>query len=259
MRSQSAIKFEHKRNQHSVEGARAALPILFGGARLGSVFDLGCGCGTWLKAFLEMGATDILGVDGVPMEEKELLFSKKNFRLHDLREPLLLGRRFDMALCLEVAEHLDLEHAPVIVKSLTVHSDRILFSAACPNQPGQGHVNCQWPGFWQNLFNEQGFSCSDSPRWAIWSVEEIEPWYRQNLFTAVKDPNKAGKEPRIPAVLHPSLIEPIGSQFRKEGARSMQLKVESGGMPLRWYVSRSMGAITKKLFRRTACAFESGE
>ena len=30
-------------------------------------------------------------------------------------------------------------------KSLTF-LDKILFSAACPNQPGQGHVNCQWPG-----------------------------------------------------------------------------------------------------------------
>jgi hypothetical protein len=84
-------------------------------------------------------------------------------------------------------------------------------------------------------------------------MEEIEPWYRQNLFAAFKDPDNAGKEPRIPAVVHPCLIEPIGSQFRKEGARSMQLKVEAGAMPLRWYVWRGVGAIAKKLFGRAAC------
>jgi hypothetical protein len=32
----------------------------------------------------------------------------------------------------------------------------------------------------------------------------------------------------------------------------MQLKMEAGGMPLRWYVSRGVGAITKKLLRKTA-------
>ena len=52
-----------------------------------------------------MGATDILGVDGVPIGEEDLLLPRENFHLHDLREPLRLLRRFDMALCLEVAEH----------------------------------------------------------------------------------------------------------------------------------------------------------
>ncbi len=254
MRAHSRIDFEHKRNQQTLQGPRAALRILFPDARFGSVLDLGCGQGTWLKALLEMGATDILGVDGVRISEEELLFPREDFHLHDLREPLRLSRRYDMALCLEVAEHLELEHAPVIVKSLTEHADKIWFSAACPNQPGQGHVNRQWPGFWQDLFNQQGFTCVDWPRWALWAVDEIEPWYRQNLFVALKDPDNAGREPRIRAVVHPGLLEPIGSQFRREGAKSMQLKVEAGGMPLRWYVWRGVGAITKKLFRRTACS-----
>lgn len=254
MKPHSRINFDHKRNQHSVKGARAALPILFGDARVGSVLDLGCGRGTWLKAVLEMGATNILGVDGVPVGEDDLLFPKKDFLLHDLREPLRLSHRFDMALCLEVAEHLELEHATVIVKSLTDHADEIFFSAACPNQPGQGHVNCQWPAFWQNLFNQEGFACSDWPRWAVWGMEEVEPWYRQNLFAAVKDPQDAGKEPRIPAVVHPSLVDAMGAHFGREGAARMRLKVEAGGMPLRWYVSRGVGAITKKLFGRTACS-----
>ena len=84
-------------------------------------------------------------------------------------------------------------------------------------------------------------------------MEEVEPWYRQNLFVAVKDPVKAGKEPRIPAVVHPCLMEAMGAQFGKEGAARMRLKVEAGAMPLRWYVSRGVGAMAKKIFRRTAC------
>jgi hypothetical protein len=38
-------------------------------------------------------------------------------------------------------------------------------------------------------------------RWAIWDVEEIEPWYRQNIFTAKRVPDLAWEEVRIIGIL----------------------------------------------------------
>ena len=110
---------------------------------------------------------------------------KEHVRQADLSRPLNLARRFDLVLCLEVAEHLEPASAATIIDTLTAHGDRILFSAAAPGQPGMHHVNCQWPDYWQRLFNARGFACDGAVRWEIWRNGRIEPWYRQNLMMAV--------------------------------------------------------------------------
>ena len=107
--------------------------------------------------------------------------------------------------CLEVGEHLPPESAGTLVRSLCTHSDRIFFSAAAPQQLGEHHINCQWPEYWQALFNEHGYSCHDEVRFRMWRDTGIEPWYRQNMFLARKAPEVAGHEPRIPALIHPDM------------------------------------------------------
>src|SRR5690348_7395490 len=121
-------------------------------------------------------------------------------RRADLNEPIELGRRFDLVLCLETAEHLKPESSETIVDTLVRHGDLILFSAAAPGQGGPGHINCRWPAFWQKLFNERGFTCSDAVRWTIWNDGRIEPWYRQNLMVVTRDEALAGNEARIGSV-----------------------------------------------------------
>jgi len=92
------------------------------------------------------------------------------------------------------------------VRSLVTHSDIVLFGAACPGQPGQQHINCQWPEWWQKIFNSYGYLCDDSFRWKIWDDRRIEPWYRQNTFLARSDATKAGTEARLPPVVHPDMM-----------------------------------------------------
>jgi hypothetical protein len=167
---------------------------------------VGCGIGTWLVASLDAGVTDIYGIDGVQIALDKLLFPRHLFSVVDLNRPFRLGRRFDLVLCLEVAEHLSPTSAEALIDSLTVHGDTILFSAACPNQPGQNHFNCQWPSYWQKLFNLQGYACDDSIKWQMWPDARIEPWYRQNIFFAARSPGIAGKEQRIVSVVHPDMM-----------------------------------------------------
>ena len=125
---------------------------------------------------VEFDVTDIFGVDGVAIPTEQLQISSSLFRQQDLTRPWNLGRRFEAALCLEVAEHLDEKNAAVLIDALTTHSDCVVFSAACPGQPGQHHVNCQWPAYWQKMFNECGYVCTDEVRWQIWHDERIELW-----------------------------------------------------------------------------------
>jgi hypothetical protein len=199
--------FDHTRNIESVEGPQLALPIILEGLNVSSVLDVGCGSGAWLQAAVGYGIVDIQGIDGVDVCHSKLLTLHDKFQQKELTKPWDLKRKFDLAICLEVAEHLDPSCAELLLKNITMHSDLVLFSAACPSQNGQHHVNCQWPVYWQSIFNMLGYVCSDSIRWKIWEVSEIEPWYRQNIFMATRDSEKAGSECRIRSVIHPDMLD----------------------------------------------------
>ncbi len=199
------IDYDHQKNIHSQAGAKAALAAILAHFSVNSLLDVGCGAGTWLKAALDLGVIDILGIDGISISIDRLLVQPKFFQQQDLTIPWHLNRRFDLVICLEVAEHLDNSNANTLIEAIANHTDLIIFSAACPGQPGQHHVNCQWPTYWQKLFNSCGFSCCDTMRWKIWDDVRIEPWYRQNMFVAQRD-KFAGVEARISHVIHPDMM-----------------------------------------------------
>ena len=117
------------------------VPIVLDLIRPGSVVDVGCGLGEWLATFQEHGVSDILGIDGDYVDRDMLYIPQQDFKTIDLNRPFTLNRTFDLAVCLEVAEHLEAEHANDFVESLTRLAPIILFSAAIPLQSGTNHVN----------------------------------------------------------------------------------------------------------------------
>lgn len=76
-----------------------------------------------------------------------LQVDREMFQPQDLTTPLQLPRQFELAMTIEVGEHLPREQARTFVETLCRLSDIVLFSAAIPNQ-GVEHVNEQWPSFW---------------------------------------------------------------------------------------------------------------
>jgi predicted RNA methylase len=61
------IDYDHGRNSHSPLSPAVVLPELFKQNVPSSVLDVGCGCGTWIKAALDIGVTDIVGIDGAKL------------------------------------------------------------------------------------------------------------------------------------------------------------------------------------------------
>jgi SAM-dependent methyltransferase len=244
------IDYEHKLNLHTVCGAKAALERVFAETPPKCVLDVGCGTGTWLRAALDLGVKEICGIDGVPILPADLLISNQFFRVEDLSRTIDLGRKFDMVLCLEVAEHLAADTAPRLIATLVAHSDVILFSAASPGQFGQHHVNCRWPSYWQTLFNKQGYACDDRVRWQTWEIRDIEPWYRQNMFQARRAPEVAGREPRLRPVIHPEMLEIKAFDAFAEVERSCIDRIEAGSKSVYWYGSLFPRALVAKVRRR---------
>lgn len=148
-----------------------------------TVIDVGCGEGWWALAFEELGA-DVVGIDGHYVTSSPLA---DRFIPHDLATPLPghLAGRFDLAVSLEVAEHLPPERAESFVADLCALAPVVLFSAAIPGQGGTGHVNEQWPAYWSDLFEFHGYLVTGALRFALWEDDRVENWYRQNLLLAV--------------------------------------------------------------------------
>ncbi len=166
----------------SLRSARQIVPLLIDLVHPASVLDVGCGNGTWLSIFVEHGVTELLGVDGDYVKREMLLIPREWFVAHDLSVPLNLGRSFDLALSLEVAEHLAAEAASTLVDSLARHAPVVLFSAAIPFQGGEHHVNEQWPEYWAKRFEDRGYLPVDCLRSRVWMNDEVDWWYAQNIL-----------------------------------------------------------------------------
>ena len=171
----------------SLQSARIVVPLVTELLRPCSVVDIGCGTGCWLKAFLELGVTDVLGFDGEYVDRERLSIPRAQFIPTDLAQKKDIEARADLAVCLEVAEHLPLGRSESLVRSLTQIAPAVLFSAAVPGQGGTHHINEQWPIFWRELFRRRGFHRLDPLRTRILHDQCVEWWYRQNIFLYVSE------------------------------------------------------------------------
>jgi SAM-dependent methyltransferase len=192
-----------------------------------SVVDFGCGLGNFVNAFRKEGVTEVLGLDGdwARTDPRFHIREEENFSVADLLQEVNLPRRYDLALCLEVAEHLPPSSSDVLVHSLAKASDLVIFSAAVPGQGGIHHVNEQWIGYWEKKFLQHGFLLHDVLRPMIWDNEKIKWWYRQNIFLFTHKDRKLENKNARPAFnyLHPGLLENRNHEMNKllEGKESL--------------------------------------
>lgn len=219
--------YSHDEVIHNFAAAEAVLPILFEKYKPISVLDVGCGLGNWAAIAKKMGVPKIMGIDGYYVNKSLLKINQEEFLAIDLKESFDLKHQFDLVICLEVAEHLPIESSEVLVKSLINHSEVILFSAAIPGQGGQFHINEQWPSFWQQLFEKNGYEMIDFFRNKIWNNSQIDPWYRQNLFLVVKKGHSLSSRINleIQSYIHPELFTLFIRQ-QEEKIRIMEDKIK---------------------------------
>jgi len=196
-----------------------------------SAVDVGCGVGTWLAVLRERGVELVHGTDGPWVDIELLEIPRECFTARDLSREWEPARRYDLAMSLEVAEHIAPESARTFVTMLTRLSDFVLFSAAIPGQRGVGHVNEQWPDYWAALFEELGYPVQDVVRGQIWHDQSISRWYRQNALLFVRKGRESdlnidpGTKPAQPlSIVHPgSFLSCYERAYQPSFYRSLQI------------------------------------
>lgn len=180
-------KFYADQGTGSYNSAKKILPLVNDIIHPGSVIDIGCGKGYWLKVWqTEMNISDLLGVEGDYVTPESFELDSKFLLNADLKTSFNLPRRFDLVMSMEVAEHIPEDCADIFVQNLVNAGDIILFSAAIKGQLGTYHINEQMPEYWAEKFQQHGYRVVDLLRPKIWNDPSIEYWYRQNSLLFIK-------------------------------------------------------------------------
>ncbi len=241
--------------------ARQIVPLVMKLCQPKRVIDVGCGAGSWLAVFKEHGVEHVLGVDGHYIDRKLLQISAGEFYAFDLKNPLRLNQQFDLAVSLEVAEHLPPDCAEGFVDSLVRLAPAVLFSAAVPFQGGVNHLNEQWPTYWIGHFRQKGYVASDCIRGKIWENPSVEWWYAQNTLLFVRHdtllhyPFMQGESMNPLPIVHPrkylELVSELASAkeiIAEHDARNMSLKKTLAMLPT--LIRNALGKRMKRVFTR---------
>jgi SAM-dependent methyltransferase len=250
--------FYNDMDELGVRSSREVVPLVQEYVQPKSVVDVGCGTGAWLETFQRYGADDVYGLDGPWVDAAMLRIPRDRFQVVNLAQPIDVGRRFDLVVSLEVAEHLPIEAALTFIDSLTRLGPVILFSAAIPYQRGTHHVNERWLSYWVTLFERRGFVCVDCIRPALWDNPRVGLCYAQNVIVAVQQDHlatwpklaEAARSPfcRPRDLVHPHLyLESTAyAKYPKEYFHGLLGSIRDKWLvPSRRQAARSLGASAK--------------
>jgi hypothetical protein len=124
-----------------------------------TAIDIGSGTGCMVNVWRSLGI-EAYGIDLLPRPAWSHLLQA------DLCYPVRTNQVFHLVTCIEVAEHIQPESADILVNTISdlvkPQGGILIFSAAMPGQPGDGHVNCQPAEFWRSRLTNAGCSFDEN-------------------------------------------------------------------------------------------------
>lgn len=153
-----------------------------------SVIDVGCGTGALLFQLQNDGCQ----VVGLEYSEAGLQYCRERnvraIKFNIEKDTFSFDKfgRFDVAISMEVAEHLAAIFADRYIELLTTLSSVVIFTAATPGQGGTDHVNEQPHSYWITKFQQQSF-IFDEELTILWRLQweksgSVAGWYYRNLM-----------------------------------------------------------------------------
>lgn len=170
----------------NLSSAEVIVPKLVEWINPESVIDIGCATGVWLNQFKKRGIR-VRGVDGDWVKGQKRYIDDAEITYYDFEsnEEFPIKEKYDLAVSLEMAEHLSAEKAEKLIDILTNLSDVVYFSAATPNSGGMHHVNERWPSYWKKKFEKRNYILVDKVRTEIWNNKKVCYFYAQESFLYV--------------------------------------------------------------------------
>lgn len=213
-------EFYRQRRAATLPAARRILGIIGEQLSWKSAVDFGCGTGTWLTVAQDLGAKRVRGYEGEWLKTEWQDDSSMDIQRVDLAMCVPDAGEYDLAISLEVAEHLPLERAASFISQLCRAAPAVLFSAAVPGQGGDGHIHERWQDYWADLFAQQGYAVDDCIRHRIWDETAIPYWYRQNCLLFVR----GGQDRRVCSLnlVHPEQLLELQRRMRSPSLRDLR-------------------------------------
>ena len=180
-----------------VRSAEIITDILYERFQPKRLVDLGAGCGVYGHRFAQHGV-EVVAIDGVAPPAEHAYPGPLHLR--DLTTPFEnVWGTFDLALCLEVAEHIPEPLADAFLDNILRFSDRLILSAAQPNQGGHHHVNERPKRYWVAKLAAKGFAYNRRETGRaltaltqarppyMWMIEQISVYDRAKAAAGTKD------------------------------------------------------------------------
>jgi len=161
-------------------GLAAAIAKLLKEHGCAEVWDLGCGQGRYVAAFIEAGIR-AHGIDGHP---DTAAITGGRCTTADLAGPLELGKR-DAVVSLEVGEHIPAQFEQVVLDNIAGLANKlVVLSWAVPGQGGLGHVNCRTNEAIEDEMRLRGFVRSREAEAMLRRVA-AKSWFKKSLMVYV--------------------------------------------------------------------------
>jgi SAM-dependent methyltransferase len=149
-----------------------------------SLVDVGCGTGAMMAALKERGVS----VEGFEYSDAGIKLCRQrglDVTKFDIENDPHPAKKFDVAISLEVAEHILEKKASKYVSLLTSLAPIVLCTAAQPGQGGVDHVNCKPKQYWIDLFagaNARFDETSTVDLCRTWASNGVAGFYHDNLM-----------------------------------------------------------------------------
>lgn len=124
-----------------------------------SVADVGCAFGLLSEALLDR-EIDVRGFDVSPYAISQARADvAERLSVHNILEPIpsISGEKYDVAVCIEVLEHIPADLVDGAIENLCACSDRIVFSSSPDDFEEPTHLCVLPTGDWIKKFEQFGF------------------------------------------------------------------------------------------------------
>ncbi len=151
-----------------------------------SVIDIGAGEGIWSATISKLGNPELITAVDLPgstFKNLQDLSADVEYITLNFENEMLQNRRiYDLAICVEVIEHISSRRALLLLDWISENCRTIVFSGATPGQGGTHHINEQHQSYWLNAMMRRGFIPIDNIRPVLDEYKKVPKYYRNNIF-----------------------------------------------------------------------------